>query len=55
MFRTHNPKSTFRVGFPNPNPIGRMIPTFRPVENQVYSSVADIKKEINKSLERPKK
>ena len=55
MFRTHNPHSSFRVGFANPNPIGKIMPTFRPVENQAYSSVADVKKEIKKSLERPKK
>jgi len=55
MFRTHNPNSSFRIGMPNPNPIGKMMPTFRPVENQAYSKVADVKKEINKSLERAKK
>jgi hypothetical protein len=56
MFRTHNPHvSSFRIGMPNPNPIGKIMPTFRPVENQAYSKVADVKKEINKSLERAKK
>jgi hypothetical protein len=56
LIRHFNPHvSSFRVGMPNPNPIGKMMPTFRPVENYAYSSIADVKKEINKSLERPKK
>jgi hypothetical protein len=55
MFRTHSTNSSFRIGMPNPNPIGRMTPTFRPVENQVYSSPSEVKKMINKGLERAKK
>lgn len=57
MFRIHkNPHiSSFGLGHPNLNQIGKVMPAVRVGERPVYASRDEAKKAIQKGLERAKK
>jgi hypothetical protein len=57
MFRIHrNPHtSSFGIGQPNLNPMGKIMPSVRVGEYHPSMSVGEVKKAVQKSLERAKK
>lgn len=46
--------SSFLVGRPNLNPVGKIVP-FKKDVNQSVPSVAEVKQAVSRGLERPKK